>query len=259
MALNLLTDIKQICKDQKIGQENLHTPTYSSGLDILDYRNGKMVDGLPVLGIDAGSMFGIIGNSGTGKSTIALQLADSITKPYEHGQIIYLDYERGMNLGRLQGLTKLSTEEINKRILLLNQGISSESLWKLMKAVEKQKTEKENYKELKIDSGKVDEFGNAIYELPPTVIIVDSIATMIPSSQLDDEELSGSMGASAIAKVNNQIFKKAPGIMEAANIILITINHITQKIDIGLVKTAAKVNYLKQDESLPGKLVRCSA
>jgi len=252
MAIDLLHDLKKICKDQKIGQENLYTPTYKTGLDILDYRNGKMVDGKPVVGIDGGKMFAIVGNSGVGKSSIALQMAVNIIKEYENGSIIYFDFERSMNLGRIQALTKYTNEEINKNVLLLNQGLSSESLWKLLKALEAQKLEKDNYKDIKIDSGKFDDEGNTIWELPPTVIIVDSIATMIPKTQLDDEEVTGSMGAASVAKINNQIFKKCPGILESANITLISINHITQAIDIGVIKKQAKVNYLKQDESLPG-------
>lgn len=56
-----------------------------------------------------------------------------------------------------------------------------------------------------------------------------------------------SMSASSIAKTNNAVIKRIPGILKKANITLIIINHITKKIEIGFTKTQADVNYLKQD------------
>lgn len=61
-----------------------------------------------------------------------------------------------------------------------------------------------------------------------------------------------SMSASSIAKTNNAVIKRIPGILKKANITLIIINHITKKIEIGFTKTQADVNYLKQDETIPG-------
>jgi len=61
------------------------------------------------------------------------------------------------------------------------------------------------------------------------------------------------MSATAIAKANTQLFKRIMGSLNDANIVLIVINHITSKIEINaFAKTQADVNYLKQDEQLPG-------
>lgn len=61
------------------------------------------------------------------------------------------------------------------------------------------------------------------------------------------------MSATSIARVNNSIIKRLAGPLERGNIILIAINHITQKIEINaFAKTQAAINFLKQDESIPG-------
>ena len=60
------------------------------------------------------------------------------------------------------------------------------------------------------------------------------------------------MSASAVAKVNTSIFKRIPSFLNDANIILLVVNHITKKIEIGFNKTKAEINYLKQDENVPG-------
>jgi hypothetical protein len=88
---------------------------------------------------------------------------------------------------------------------------------------------------------------------PPTVILLDSLALMAPDTVEEGQEMKGQMSATAIAKANTQLFKRIVGPMMDTNIVLIVINHITDKVDINpMAKTQAQVNFLKQDESLPG-------
>jgi hypothetical protein len=75
---------------------------------------------------------------------------------------------------------------------------------------------------------------------------------MAPEDIESDDELRGSMGASAVAKSNTNIFKRIISPMENANIILMCVNHLTQKIELTPVKSKAQVNFLKQDETIPG-------
>jgi len=53
--------------------------------------------------------------------------------------------------------------------------------------------------------------------------------------------------ATAIAKANTNVFKRIMSPIQNANIIIMLVNHLTQKIDIGMVHTKAQINYLKQD------------
>lgn len=60
------------------------------------------------------------------------------------------------------------------------------------------------------------------------------------------------MSSTATAKTNNAIIKRNAQLMSDANIIMLIVNHLTTKIDIGGMPSAAVLNYLKQDESMPG-------
>lgn len=249
--MSFLTDaFRDTIEKEKLGEESLFVSAHPTGIDLFDYRNGRVELGVQKLGVDGGKIFTIIGKSGVGKSAYAIQTATKIVEPYEHGQIVHLDYERATTRARIQQVTRWSEELIKQKYVLMNRGIYSETLYQMVKAIAKLKTE--NFDKLKIDTGELDDKGKPVYTLPPTVVLVDSWATMVPKDIAEEKELSGSMAASGIAKANNAIIKRIVGALEEANIILLIVNHITQKIEIGPVKTQAQLNYLKQDESIPG-------
>lgn len=250
--MSLINEMRNFVSKEKLGSENYYIPVYSTGFDIVDYRNGRIENGDFNVGINGGKIFTVIGKSGSGKSTFAIQTAINIAKQYEESQIIHLDFERSTNAARIQALSGWDEETLNNKYMLLNRDISTEKTYKLIKGIGNLKREQTNFEKLKIDTGMKDANGDTIYALPPTIVLIDSWATMIPEDIEDEKELSGSMSASSIAKTNNALIKRISGTLESANIILIIINHITQKIEIGFTKTQAQVNYLKQDETLPG-------
>ena len=53
-------------------------------------------------------------------------------------------------------------------------------------------------------------------------------------------------------KINAQFFEKLHKVCDAANIILVVINHITENLSVGVTPPSAQINFLKQNESLPG-------
>src|SRR5699024_8317734 len=130
---------------------------------------------------------------------------------------------------------------------------SAESVYELAKGIEKAKMDQ--YEELKVNTGRKDSDGNDIYELPPTVMIIDSVATMFSSKIVDEDVMGGQMDVTAQAKTNNQTIKRLSGssTLSNGNIIIIAVNHITTKIDINpMQKAPADINYLKNTESVPG-------
>ena len=237
--------INQTIKKEDLGTE-VFNPSYSMGLDLLDYRNGWIEEEKKCLGITGGKITTFIGKSGSGKSTLAVQAAWNIVKDEENGQIIHLDYERAANKARISKMTGLPVAEIaatGEKYCYLNSEIYSETLYKLVKAVHKLKLE---------NAGDISKETNGKKHLPPTVIIVDSMASMTPQNIVDEEELSGQMSATAMARTNNSIIKRINNIIGDANITILIINHITQKIEIGPVKTKPLLNFLGQDETVPG-------
>lgn len=254
MAKNLMSSFNnEVRKDTSIGSATQYIPMYRTGIDIFDYINAiRREDGTLDLGLPAGRPVMEVGESGTGKTTDIIQKACYIADQFEESTIFHLDYERSTSKERVMMLSGWDSEKFDQKYTLLNRDITAESLYKLVKSIEKFK--KDNFDDLAIDTGIKDKFNpkQTIKVLPPTIIVLDSVALMAPEEIEDDDELKGSMGATAIAKTNTNIFKRITGPMENANIILMCVNHLTKKIEIGPVKTKAQVNYLKQDESIPG-------
>lgn len=245
--------INETIQKEKLGEEIPFTPTYSSGIDVMDYRNGRIDHGKVSVGFDGGRIITVIGKSGSGKSSMAIKIATSIVEPYENGNIFHYDFERATNTARVKAISGWSDEVIDRKYKNLQRDIYSESIYKIVKSIDKLKNKPETYDEIKIDSGEKDANGDPIYVLPPTVILLDSWALCIPKDISEEEDLSGQMSATSIARVNNSIIKRLAGPLERGNIILIAINHLTQKIEINaFAKTQAAINYLKQDESMPG-------
>ena len=246
-------DIKSLIESENLGEENESNETYTTGIDMVDYRLGRVEEDELALGINGGKIFTIVGKSGSGKTTLALQSSLSIINQYEEAQLIHLDFENASSKARTYSLARelgIPKEKLKKQYIYLNKGIYTETLYKLTKATANLKLSK--YDSIKIDTGRIDNEGNTIYALPPTIILVDSWASVIPKDISEEEELSGQMSATSIARTNNAVIKRLAGCMGEANIIMIVINHLTKKVEIGPIKSSADLNYLAQDESSPG-------
>lgn len=254
MEENMLIGLfREAVEKEKIGAEKLYTLSYPTGIDCFDYRNGKIEDGNILLGLNGGKVSTFIGKPGTGKTTFAIQSAWNIVKNYKESNIIHMDFERSTSLSRLEGVLNVPKEALRKKYLLLNSEISTESLFKMVRSVAKIKEENRN--NLMVSTGRFDENGEEIMELPPTVVLVDSWSTMTTETITDvsNTELGATnMSGAQTAKRNNEIIRALVPVLEKANILLFLIGHITTKIETGPIKSQAQINFLSQDESLSG-------
>lgn len=232
--------------------------SYPTGYLALDFLNGCMVK-VPgggsyySVGLVDGSAVTLIGRSGCGKSTFALDAAANIIRPFPNGLIFYDDIEAGSDPTRRIMVTRFKPEEIDDRVIYRNSGISAESFFSRICSIHTLKTDPDNREEFEYDTGLVDPLGKPIYKLQPTVYILDSLAMLAPGKLTEEEELTGQMSATAVAKSNTQVYKRMIPKLKEANIILIAINHINQKIEINsFSKTKAQIGYLKTTETLPG-------
>lgn len=253
--MSLFDQITGEIESKGLAKSRTFTMTYPTGLQALDNNNAIYNPSTNTYkkGIDAGTLTMFIGRSGTGKTTAALNIAGNIIRDFADGLIIHLDFERSSKDDRVQQMLNFSDDEFATKYKRYNSEISSQKFYKLCKQIAD--TKMENYDAIKLDTGAVDSAGNPIYELPPTIVIIDSIATMFSDTINEEEEMAGQMSVTAEAKMNNQIIKRlvASSAMEKANIMIFAINHITTKIDINpMQKTPNALNYLKQDEALPG-------
>lgn len=246
-------------KDYRMKNEAVANIGYSTGFLNFDFLNGTIVHVKSKernfkyysIGIPDGCFVLLIGRSGSGKTTWAVQTAANIVRPFENGAIFHDDIEGGMTQYRKERLTGFDEYEMQTKYLSRDSGISAENLYERVKMIHDMKMD--NKAEYEYDTGLFDSYGKRIYKMVPTVYIIDSIALLMPQQYTQEEEISGSMSATAAAKMNSMLFKRLIPLIKAANIILIGINHITKKIEINpMMHTKSQVSYLKQDEQIPG-------
>lgn len=245
-------------KDPRM-EEAVADVMYPTGFLPFDFLNGYKIHvksdtqdfWYSSVGIVDGSSTMILGRSGSGKTTIALQMAANIIRPFPEATIFYDDIEGGSNDTRRELLTHFSPEECQQRIIYRNTAVSAENFYKRIASIYEIKMN--NRADFEYDTGKLDSQGNKIYKLIPTVYILDSLALLTPEKLTEEEELSGQMSTTATAKTNTAVFKRIIPKLKAANIILFTINHINDKIEINaFTHSKAQISFLKQGETLPG-------
>ena len=246
-------------KDTRMKSESECGIGYPTGFLNFDFINGTVVHVKSEerdfkyysIGIQDGSMVMCVGRSGCGKTTFAVQVAANIVRNLKNACIFHDAIEGGLTENRKQLLTGSHGEELKNRYISRNTGITAENFYERLKMIHDIKLE--NRSEYEYDTGTFDTSGNRIYKLEPTVYILDSVALLMPEKFSEEEELSGSMSATATAKSNSGSFKRIIPLLKSANIILILINHINQKIEINpMVHSKTQVAYLKQGETLPG-------
>lgn len=262
MELTLAELFRQ--KVAKSKNENMKTESepdvaYPTGFLTFDYLNGNVVHvktdtmnfTYDSVGIIDGSMVYAIGRSGCGKTTLLLQWAGNIIRPFKSSCIYYDNAEGGVTDTRKVQLLKMHGEEISKRLIERNTGINAENVYERIKVIHDLKME--NRSSFEYDTGKYDANGNKIYKLEPTIYLLDSLAMLTPEKYTDEEELSGQMSVTAAAKVNTTVFKRIIPMLKKANIIFMVVNHITESVDINpYAKQQGQLSYLKPNERLGG-------
>jgi len=245
-------------KDPRMKKEGEPDIQYPTGFLTLDFANGcimsvKPQDGRPPfsyvsLGITDGACMEILGRPGCGKTTLSIQIAARITERFEGSSIYHDDIEGGTNDIRKKVLTGWDNDTMQAKYRYRNSGITVENFYQSIKALHDVKLA--NYDEMSYDTGLYDTYGNKITKLIPDIYFLDSVPMLIPDKLTEEEELSGSMSATAAAKTNTLTLKRVIPMLKATNIILIAINHIND--DVSFMPKKPDMAWLKQGETLPG-------
>ncbi len=232
---------------------------YPTGFLNLDYLNGTRIfvvsDSMNMsytsIGILDGTAVQLIGRTHCGKTTFAVQMAANIVRPFKTSLIFHDDIEGGCNSRRYEILTKFTQQELAERYIYRNTGITIENFYERIKMIHDLKVKEPN--EYMYDTGLYDFKGDKIFKYEPTIYIVDSIPLLMPKDIMDADELSGQMAVTSVAKNNTFVFRKITQLCKEANIILITINHILEDVQINpMMHKKTSIPYLKQGERLPG-------
>lgn len=266
--------IENLRSKQKKGKSyfdcNASVISYKTGFPTLDYylgyrvnvydKNNKVIESYPSLGITCGSFVTFIGKPSTSKTTTAVQVASNIVRGFESGSVIHFDLEQAMNYSRIRNLTKFKMDEMQAGKYILRQ--EQNTINDIKATIGEIYMEKISNPELyQYDSGVKNEFGENIILFQPTVVIIDSIATLSTGINENDkndlkklEEVGSQTERMRITGEISRFFTELTPIIRTANIIVISINQIKSRPQLGFAPSPSEILYLKIDESLPGKL-----
>lgn len=254
---------KEVIEEKNLGGF-IERPHYKTGIDYLDYINGHYdANGELNLGISGGRYASFVGGSGSGKSTIAVQAASNIVKNYiDDGSLVIYDCEKGSSYERVCALGAFDVMDFNKNIKggavqIMNERTNSDALFDLITNLHAAKLEYFTGAKVLKDgvtrSGSGQAYRDKLFEIPPTIIIVDSWAMMPPANVQESSDMMNNMSAATIAKANNGLVKKITDKIYEANIMVWTINHIVTDIQTGYVQEDKRaLKWLRMNENLPG-------
>jgi hypothetical protein len=196
----------------------------------------------------------------THNTTLVVQMAANIIRQYRNSIIIHYDCESRFDISRGENISQLPISDFNNGTYTLKSGlvtldIMQESIVDLYANKMKMKDE------LMIKTGRMNEFGEEIEILEPTVIIIDSITSVINESfsvndSKDMNKLGGLRSNTAgarDAKTLKGFLKDIIPLCKEANIIIYAINHINGNMSMNAFSGPTKQqNFMKQDEAIPG-------
>lgn len=266
MEKNILIDaLREDAKTGGLFVSDAEFITYKTGFPVLDYtigtninvfdQKGKLKETYPAVGVVGGSYITLVSRPHVGKTTFAIGLAANIVRPFKNGMIIHYDVERSSSITRCAAISKFSIEEMKQKYIFKQINCSLETL---KTSIAKLYLEKiHNPDKYRYDSGKLNEFGEKIMPYEPTVVILDSIASVTTYVNPDTKEGQTTIGEissqTETMRLNGEIsrfLKETLEMCKEANITFIIINHIKDKPAVGMPQQA-DIRYLKQNESIP--------
>ena len=250
---------------------NVVTAFIKTGFPIFDYyfgsvvnvhnEMGQIIEQKPRLGQSAGTFNLLIGKSSSGKSTLAIQVASNIIRQFPNGNVIHFDCEQRTDVSRLENVSGFPAHEFEDggRYILRSGAVGLDTIQETIVRLASSKIAMK--KELTTSSGCVDEFGKDVKIIEPSVVIIDSIPSVLGSSVslenskdiADAETMRGNTEAAREARMLKGFLKDILPWCKMANIIVYAINHINVNMSMNAFTPVAKQHdFLKQDEAMPG-------
>ena len=229
----------------------------STGMDVIDYIGGTInlsadKEEFPNIGIPPGKIIIYVGHSQSGKTTLALQTSYNVVKDLG-GDVLLFDFERSSSnpRARIMNITGCTEEEYEETFTIFRSStLTSEYLKEVIFKIAEEKESLGTSCFIPY----VDEKGEEMMIYPPTVVVIDSIASMRTKELLEKADMDNNMVAAAIAKGNSSLLTSVMHLLERYNITLLGINHITTKISINpYAPRKIQLPGLADDEQLPGK------
>lgn len=252
-------------------RSNAVTYFHKTGFPLFDYYFGSVVNihnelgeiirQEPMIGQAAGTFNMVLANSGAGKTTVVVQIAANIIRPYKNATIHHYDSEQRFDISRGENISQLPISDFDEggRYILKSGTVSLDEIQEAIVDLYAKKMRMKN--DLVIKTGRVNEFNKEIEILEPTVIIIDSLTSVSPESfsyndtreVLKAGELRSNTAGARDAKTLKGFLKDVLPLCKEANIIIYGINHINGNMSMNAFTGPTKhQNFMKQDEAIPG-------
>ena len=200
----------------------------------------------------------------THNTTLASQIAANIIRQYKYSNVIHYDCENRFDISRCETITHLPASYFDdsngpERYMIKTGLVGLDVIQEMI--VKTYVSKMRLKKEMLVNSGFQNEFGKEVMVMEPTVIIIDSITSVINETfnvesnkeASDAEKMRGNTEGARDAKTLKGFFKDILPLCKEANIIVYGINHINNNMSMNaFIPVAKQQNYLKQDESIPG-------
>ncbi len=204
----------------KLGERGAHV-----SIDVIPSGSISLDAALGIGGFPRGRISEIYGQESSGKTTLALHVVAEAQK--KGGKAAFIDAEHALDPNYAQALG------VNVEELLISQPDYGEQALEIA--------------EILVRSGAVD------------VIVIDSVAALVPKAELEGEMGDSHMGL--MARLMSQALRKLAGIVNRSNTSLIFINQVREKIGIpfGNPETTPGGRALKFYSSIRAEVRRQSA
>lgn len=247
-------------KDKALFSSNVGFAMYSTGFAPLDYINAFHVDYVDehgelktetTAGLMGGRFVTIVGFSGTGKSTLADQIAWNIIQPFidKGAFMMHVDVEQTVIPQRLYDIFGIKPGDYRVDNIVINK--EATYIDDVLKIIDDICKEKEAHPEEMYDAdGKW--FGKKSIKLHvPTVIIIDSLPSFV-SSDSNTASIDGQMTTNREVAMVAQFYTKVLPKIAKYNIMVIATNHIRPKIIVDVYnQPPPQLMLLKPSETLP--------
>ena len=227
--MSLITELES--QDKKgLFRSNDNVVCYPTGISVLDYANGYWTEvmnkegelvRIPNIGIPGGSLVSIIGSTGNGKTTLAVQMGWNIVKNFDDGMLIIVDCEKSSERERICNILNCARDESRLRLNKEHSSIDDvlESFDILCKT--KEAGGKRYMYEVKNRTFN----GESFWTYVPTVYIIDSLPKF-NCRDFNDKDLGGNTDSMRGAKDVTRFYTNIVDRAWQFNVIFIVINHI---------------------------------
>jgi RecA/RadA recombinase len=259
----LMNALEKIMADAgiEVGDPNfIPVPT---GINVLDFYNARYFtersEDLAIkdvitlnTGMPIGKIILLVGDTGGGKSTAAIQISLALVAPYAKGSVFHFDLESAWGDERTVDICVSNLGMTAEQTLAKYRRLKPAPLEAIYEFIKRMRI-------TKLEAGKTDptlwveNVHTGQRMLVPTVVIIDTVAALQILAIFEKMDIGSFMADPGVqAKANNTFAQRLAGMIGDANITIVAANHIRTAIADPTRPKRKRVMYMGADEAMPG-------